>query len=64
MQQVGAELGFRELIGRDAIEPGEPSDDGDVTVDGAVRIAAEGQLVDETLAKRGQTILSVKGRES
>ena len=61
MQQILAELLFRQLIGRVVIELGESSYHGDVALDDPLGLVAEDELFDQALAKGGHTILSEKG---
>jgi hypothetical protein len=62
MEEVGAQLRFRQLIGRGAEMSSEARDDRHVGLDGPLGVAAEMEVVDQALAQGGHEILSGKGK--
>jgi len=62
VEEVRAQLGFRQLIGRGAEMSGEARDDRHVGLDSPLGVAAEMEVVDQALAQGGHRILSGKGK--
>jgi hypothetical protein len=63
VEEVRAQLGFGQLIGRGAEMSGEARDDRHVGLDGPLGVTAEMEVVDQALAQGGHGILSGKGEE-
>jgi len=62
MEEVGAQLGFAQLVGGGTKMPGEARDHRDVRLDRPLGVAAKMEVIDQALAQGSHVILSGKGR--
>jgi len=63
MEEVGAQLGFAQLVGGGTKMPGEARDHRDVRLDRPLGVAAKMEVIDQALAQGSHVILSGKGGE-